>query len=114
MADTYDFTIEQGTDVQFVVTYKDDDGNPINLSGYTARMKIKKSIGGTTVLSLTNGSGITLGGALGTVTVDITNTQTKAMDFTIAVYDLEIISGASKVTRLLQGSITLSKEITDE
>ena len=39
-------------------------------------------------------------------------TQSAALDFNSAVYDLEIVSPAGVVTRLVQGTVTLSREVT--
>jgi len=37
-AGKYSFTIEQGSTVDFEITYKDSNGNPVDLTGYQARM----------------------------------------------------------------------------
>ena len=56
--------------------------------------------------------GITLGGAAGTITLDQTATQTTALAIGSCVYDLELVSGANVVTRLLQGELIISAEVT--
>lgn len=110
MAGTYNFTIEQGADFTRTFTWKDSAGALINLTGYTARMKIKT--GATTIVSLTEVSGITLGGAAGTIVVAINAAATAAYTFSKAVYDLELVSGGGVVTRLLEGKVLLSREVT--
>jgi hypothetical protein len=47
----------------------------------------------------------------GSVGIFISATSSSALDFTEAVYDLEITSG-SIVTRILEGKVKLSKEVT--
>jgi len=86
---------------------------PVDLAGYTARMKVKTSYSATAALvSLTTeNGGITLS-AFALVEVDITATDTAALSFTAAVYDLELMSATGVVTRLTYGPVTLSKEIT--
>lgn len=59
----------------------------------------------------TGGDGITLGGSAGTITITIAADVTQEIEETEGVYDLELISG-STVTRLLQGKVTLSPEVT--
>jgi len=86
-------------------------GSPVNLTGYTAAMKVRATPADDAVLSLTNGSGITLGGALGTVAVVITATQTSNIAAGKYYYDLELTS-AGVVTRFIQGSFRVSAEIT--
>ena len=111
-AGKYDITIEQGTPFSLPISYKDSTGSVVDLSSsYTSRMMIKESAGGTTIKSLTNGSGMTLAASGNNIVVDISATDTASMDFDNAVYDLEIVSG-STVTRVLEGKVKLSREIT--
>lgn len=112
-AGKYDIVIEQGADFLLTLTWRDQNYNPINLTAYTARMKVKETKDSTTTLiSLTSSSGIILGGALGTIAIAITAANTATYTFETAVYDLELIDGSGVVTRLLEGSCTLSREVT--
>jgi hypothetical protein len=90
-------------------------GTPVNLTGYTARMQVRDGYdGGSAIVSLTSGTGITLGGTAGTILLELTPTQTAAIDATPSgqyVYDLELVSG-STVTRLVQGTFIVSPEVT--
>lgn len=83
----------------------------MDLTGFTARMKIKSKVGGTTILSLTNGSGITLNGVLGTFTINISAVDTATFSFERAVYDLEMVTSGT-VIRLLEGAVFLHPEVT--
>lgn len=112
-AGLYNFTIEQGAEFTRVITCKDADGNVINLTGFSARMKIKRVDNNAVIKSLTVGSGLTLGGVTGTITINISHTDTTAMDFTEAKYDLELIDSNSKPDRLIEGRVTFSREVTD-
>jgi hypothetical protein len=113
MAGSYDFTIEQGATFNLVMTWK-IDAVAVNLTGYTARLQARVDVADTTtVLSMTTaGGGITLGGAAGTITLDQTATQTTALSVGSFVYDLELISSANVVIRLLQGELVISAEVT--
>jgi hypothetical protein len=55
---------------------------------------------------------LTLGGAAGTIVITLTATQTAALTAGNYVYDLELVSGAGVVTRLVQGNVTVTAEIT--
>jgi hypothetical protein len=111
-AGALDFTIEQGATFNLLMTWKIDDV-AVNLTGYTARLQARVDVEDTeTVLSLTTGSGITLGGALGTISLDRTATQTAVLPTGEFVYDLELQSGGGVVTRLVQGQLTISAEVT--
>jgi len=117
-AGIYNFTIEQGATFRRTFKYKNSEGTAINLSGHAVRMQLRTSINATdTIISLTetqntNDSVITVGGASNNeIEVVISATDTAAMSFDTAVYDLEI-ELSQEVTRLLQGKVKLSKEVT--
>lgn len=110
---TYDFTIYQGATFSRVLTWRDSTNALVNLTGYTARMMIREAIDSTSafVTLTTENGGIALGGAAGTITLAISATATAAITQSQGVYDLELVSG-STVTRLLEGAVTISKEVT--
>jgi hypothetical protein len=111
-AGTLDFTIEQGATFNLLLTWKINN-LPVNLTNYTARLQARVDVEDTEViLSLTTGAGITLGGALGTISLDQTATQTTLLPAGGYVYDLELIAGSGSVTRLVQGELIISAEVT--
>lgn len=111
---TYNFSIYQGATWARQMTYKDGNGNVINLSGYLCRLKIRQTWGGTVLLSLSNGAegGITVAATSPNITVTLTPTQTDALTFQKAVYDMELESPAGVVDRLIEGVVTLKKAVT--
>jgi hypothetical protein len=114
LGNRFDITINQGATYELTVTWKDSAGTAINLTGYSARMQVRETYSSTsTIVSLTNGSGITLGGAAGTIAILISATTTAALTAPFSgVYDLELVSAGGVVTRLLQGAATVSPEVT--
>ena len=130
-AGSYSFTVEQGATTDFELVYKDSSGNPVDLTGYNARMQLKDSQGGsTTYLTLSSslgvdGTGLNLSGSggltaekpltSGSIGIYISHATSSNLTFSSAFYDLEIVSGsgdAATVTRLVQGKVNLSKEVT--
>jgi len=112
MAGEYNFTIEQGATFNLLMTWKIDNV-AVNLTGYTARLQARIDVDEIdTILSLTTGAGITLGGAAGTISLDQTATQTALLPKGEYVYDLELQSSGGIVTRLLQGELNISAEVT--
>lgn len=87
---------------------------PVNLTGFTARMQIRETVESTTVIKslTTENGGIALGGATGVITLTITATDTAALTFDSAVYDLEVVSGGGVVTQVAYGNVTLVDEVT--
>ena len=114
MANRYDIQIKQGATFSLTATWKDSTGAAINLTGYTARMQVRLTYdAATTILSLTSGSEITLGGAAGTIDITVSATTTAGLTAPWAgAYDLELVSGGGVVTRLLEGSAIVSPEVT--
>lgn len=111
-AGSYNILIEQGAtyDQTFTMTR---DGSPVNLTGYTARMQFRVSAATSSITFDVATSGtFTLGGALGTIRVQISATATSGIVAGTYVYDLEIQSGTGVVTRLLQGQVVVSPEVT--
>lgn len=113
-AATYDFEIEQGATLLKPIQWKDSAGNAVNLTGCTARMQIRRSVASEEVLlELTNANGkLSITPLTGTVTMIFSATTTAAFTWSRAKYDLEIVSADGTVTRLIEGEITVSKEIT--
>lgn len=114
MADIYDFHIDQGATFRKVIVWKDPNDVPINLTDYTARMQIRKTINSDEVYveATTENGYITLGGANGTIEISIPASVTKDFQFRRGVYDLELESSGGIVTRLLQGCVFVSREVT--
>lgn len=110
----YNIIVEQGATFQLNITWKDEAGVVIDITGYTARMQVRATKAATTVLlaATTENGYITLGGVAGTVAISVPASVTAALSFVRAVYDLELISSTGIVTRLVQGGVCLSKEVT--
>ena len=113
-ATTYDFTIEQGATFSLTFRWKDTAGNIINLSGFTARAQFRYAkLDDEILLSMTTENGrIILGGAAGTIQILLDAATTAAIDWTTARYDLELQDAAGFVTRLVEGKVKVSNEVT--
>tara|TARA_R110000744_G_scaffold233138_1_gene351166 strand:+ start:84 stop:482 length:399 start_codon:yes stop_codon:yes gene_type:complete len=128
-AGIYNFTIEQGTTFQRTFKYKDASGNPLDLSDHSIRMQIRSDKADNTgsflneFISGSNTSGglfLLSSSVAGTdanktdqFTLFISASTTTSMSFNSAIYDIEIENtGSGIVTRLLQGKIKISKEVT--
>jgi hypothetical protein len=94
--------------------WKDSTGSPVNLTGYTARMQVRQKYSSTTTLLnfTTENGAIVLGGVLGTIAITGAATVTDDLVGKTGVYDLELVSSGGIVTRLVQGSVYISPEVT--
>jgi hypothetical protein len=114
MAGVYDIHCEQGATFHRRLTWRDADGDPINLTGYTARMQVRRRSGdqGVVLELTTENDRITLGDAAGTIDLDVDADVMAAVEANLHRYDLELESPGGQVTRLLQGSFNVDPEVT--
>ena len=108
MATVANYAIDQGTTFSSQVNV----GEGFDLSGYTARGKIRKSYSASKytefITSITAFNDITKSD---TVTISLTAAQTAALKAGRYVYDLEVIQG-SVITRIMQGQIEVLPGVT--
>ena len=99
-AGKYSFTIEQGATTDFEIAYKDSNGDPIDLTGYQARMQLRPAPGSSTLyLTLSSsldpcGTGLNISGSSGlnpptsgTIGIYISAVSSSMLDFDLASYD---------------------------
>ncbi len=129
-----DFIIEQGGTWSRVLTWKIAGGNPVDLTGYTARMQLRLTPEDPTIILEFNTTAgptmgtIVLGGVAGTITLNLTPAQTAGLKYDgpledvvegadsangkIAVYDLLLTSPTGFVLPLVRGRICLVIGVT--
>lgn len=85
----------------------------MNLSGYTARMQVRKDIDASAVLiELTTSNGrIAITPSTGVVTLSLDASTTASLTKG-GVYDLEIVSASGNVTRVIEGQVVLKRNVT--
>lgn len=108
-AGKYNFTLEQGTTFNREITVQ-ESGSAMNLTGYTPRMQMRSTHDSSTI-ALTFTATVS-NAAQGKISLTATDTLTSAVEEGIYVYDLEIESGGGTVTRLMEGSVTVTPEVT--
>ena len=108
-----DFLMPKGSTFSRTLTWK-ISGSAVDLTSYTARMQARTShVSTTTVLELTTAnSKIVLGGTAGTITITVSAADTAAITQSSLAYDLELVSAGGVVTRLVEGQIVLTPEVT--
>ena len=109
------FTIDTYADWDVTLTWYTNAAKTTtkNLTGYTARMAIRRKQSDSAALAdLTSSSGITLGGSAGTIVIKLTDTETSAITPGPGVWDLELIDGSGIVTRFIEGTCTFTPSVT--
>lgn len=110
MAAKANIVIDQGADFSTTITVLDNDNSILNLTNYTARGQIRKHYTSTTAVDFD--FAFTEPRSSGILTLSLSNTQTANMEAGRYVYDVEIVSSANTVTRLVEGIATVTPEVT--
>ena len=109
MAAVSNLAIDQGTTYSVTITVTDDTGSARNLTSYTVRSQMRKSYYTNANVAF---SANIASPADGTVTLDLTATQTSALKPGRYVYDVELVSNVATVERLVEGIVTVYPEAT--
>jgi hypothetical protein len=110
MSGKLDLTIEQGATFSRTITIKDASNVAVDISTDTFEGQVRKRHQSGTVEA--NFSFTITDGANGEVTATISATDTAAMDTGEFVYDIEWTNTGTNVVRLLEGTATVTPEVT--
>lgn len=116
-AGTLDINIEQGATLRLPLVWKTGaPAVPVDVTGYTARMQIRSQITAADALvdissTPTVQGHINVGTTDGAVEVVISASATATLTGK-GVYDLEVVAPNGDVTRLVQGKVAVSPNVT--
>ena len=115
MAARANLIIDKSATFSSDVTVTDTDGTAFDLTGYTASAKMAKGYQSTQTRVIITTS-INNDPTTGVITLSLTADQTKALDAPARyVYDVEITKTSdSTVTRVIEGLITVSPDVTTD
>jgi hypothetical protein len=121
-AGKYDFSIEQGSSFTLSFIYKDGDNNPVDLTGWCARLIWKTNTGTIETFStetINASYRFDIDEPNGKLVLQFPASVTNNFNFNSAKYDLELQSdddlynnGGKYTTRILYGTITLIKRFS--
>lgn len=109
MAARADIIIDQGTTFETVVTVTDDNGSALDLTNYEAAAQIRKH---HTSSAVSAAFVITNGGTNGQLTLTLSWSATSSLTAGRYVYDVEITSASSIVSRVVEGIVTVNPQVT--
>ena len=108
-------TIYQGATFRKRLTWRTPSKAPIDLTGCTARMQVREDYESPLPLleMTTENGGITIDPVeMGVLHLYISDADTAACLWGGGVYDVEVVHPGGDVTRLVQGSVSVSPEVT--
>ena len=111
MAAISNLYIDAGSLFSVIVTVKNSDQTPMNLTGYTIAAQIRKSYGSTTAY---NFNASVFDPLTGKIRLQLTADQSSAIKPGRYLYDIEITStnNPGQKTRVVEGLVIITPEIT--
>jgi len=107
MATKANLVIDQGTTFSTIITVADAEGVALDLSNYTGAAQMRKHYSSSNSFSFTIYVANT-----GTVTLSMSANTTANITSGRYVYDCEITSNTGVVSRIAEGIITVTPEVT--
>lgn len=108
MALKANIVIDQGTDFETTIEVRDDDENIVDLTGYTGAAQMRKHYTSSAQTAFT----VTISPVLGEVKLSMSANTTTNITPGRYVYDCEVTSSSNVVTRLIEGIVTVSPQVT--
>jgi len=112
---TYQYLeFNEGDDFTYKLTLTDSDGVPIDITGYTFYMTVKKKISNSDADALFKITvSATQSPALGIINIPIDRTDTLNKTAGIYPYDIKYKDGSSEIKTLIYGDFKLIQGVTD-
>ena len=108
MATKQNLYIDLGTTYLQSFYLKNTDNTPLDLSGFTGRSQIRKEYTSNTY----NSFDVSVGGNTGIVTISLAANTSSNIESGRYLYDIELESNTGTVTRILEGFVTFTPEVT--
>lgn len=105
-----DLTVDQGTDFETTLDLTGDDNAPINVAGYIFTSQIRKSYYSS---NATANMVVTIADAAnGNLVITMNSSVTANITAGRYLYDVKMKDTANVVTRVVEGIITISPQVT--
>ena len=108
MAIKANIVVDQGTDFLTIVTVQDQDGNLIDLTGYTGAASMRKSYSSLTAVNFSVG----INESTSEVSLSLTSNTTNNIVAGRYVYDCELTTNTGVRSRLIEGIVTVTPQVT--
>lgn len=108
MATKVNLVVDQGADFTTTITLKEDDGSLLDLSTYGGAAQMRKHYTSTSATNFT----VSLAGNSGVVTLTMSANTTSNLTAGRYVYDLELTDTGGVVSRIVEGIVTVTPNVT--
>jgi len=108
MAVKANIIIDQGTDFTTTLNITDTDGNPVDLTGYTGAAQIRKHYSSSIAFDFEVATGNTSGEVVLSMNSSVSNT----IPYGRFVYDCELTDAGGNISRIVEGMVTISPQVT--
>ena len=109
MATISNLYVDAGADYSNIITVTATNGQPLDLTGYTVRSQLRKSFQSSTAYAFTAS---VFSAVNGQIRLQLTAVQSEAIPAGRWLYDVEITSSVGVKTRVVEGIVTVSPQIT--
>lgn len=107
MAQKLNLIIDQGSTFSTSFTVNDDAGTPIDFTGYTGHAQMRKHYTSTNAVSFQVSANST-----GSVSLSLSANVTNSLEAGRYVYDVELIAPANTTSRVVEGIVTVTPQVT--
>jgi hypothetical protein len=108
MAIKANLDIDQGSTFQTTINVTDDNDDIVNLTGYTGAAQLRKHYTSSNSVVFT----VSISPSIGTVTLSMNANTTGGITAGRYVYDCELTDPNGAITRLLEGIVTVTPQVT--
>lgn len=109
MAALTNLYVDAGTSYSVIINCVGSDGNPLNLAGYTVKSQIRKSYQSPTAYTF---NPVVFSAVAGKIQLSLSSTESSAIKPGRYLYDVEITSAGGTRSRVAEGLVIVSPEIT--
>jgi len=108
MAIKANITIDQGTDFSTEIDVLDENGDVVDLTGYSGAAQMRKHYTSSTSTAFN----VAINASGGTVTLSMNAATSANVTAGRYVYDCELTSSGNTVSRLVEGIVTVTPQVT--
>ena len=108
MGTKVNIVIDQGTDFATTVSLTNAEGAQLDITGMSAASQIRKTYYSSNSTAFTTA----LANNNGTLTLSLNNSVTSSLSAGRYVYDVELTDASSVKSRILEGMVTVTPEVT--